>query len=237
MKSFIITIITLSVITTHMVGQRRNGMVLRRSNSEGSIVAGMGPSFLGGDASSPYLNSFKNGLYNSNISVGFRQKFESFSSSYYSSTFFSYLASIDFGKYSSTDAGSQTLSDRGFSNISNILETSVRGEYSLAIGTPNGHYTPNILFGFLGFGALYSSTDFTNFHKVRSYQIKNNTVAAFIPFGFGYQYQINPLWTVGAEIGWRYALSDFVDGLNTKENSRSNDVLYGLKLFGSYRIF
>ncbi|MEI7503989.1 MAG: hypothetical protein WCJ61_11960, partial [Paludibacter sp.] len=61
--------------------------------------------------------------------------------------------------------------------------------------------------------------------------------APVIPFGFGYQYQISNEFSLGAEVGWKYVISDFVDGLKPPTgNSKSNDIIAGLSFTASYKL-
>lgn len=58
---------------------------------------------------------------------------------------------------------------------------------------------------------------------------------AVIPFGLGLKYNASERWTIGVEAGYRYALSDYLDGLSIAGNDGRNDGYFLANILGSYR--
>ena len=231
MKKFL-TIILVFFLSLNLQAQRRNGLIGRRVDSQGMLTFSIGPGTLLGDAGSSrnFLNYFENtfvdGFHNFDMSLGFRHILQDG---------FSYKANFDWGNYSGADRNTD-LSYRGFSNISNVIELSGRGEYSLYFGRRFSRSQPHSVYLFLGVGALESFTKYTG--QSQLFDEEHTPVfGIFIPAGIGYQYQIDPDFTIGAELGWQYAFNDFVDGFHSIRYSKSNDVLSSLKFTISYKIF
>lgn len=214
--------------------QRRNGLIGRRSTSVSSLVFSAGPGFLFGDTQGSIFNTSNySSVHNYDISLGFRQRFQNN---------FGYKASFNFGNQVGDDAGSKMIG-RGYSFESKIMEASICGEYSMRWG--GGRYRryrnsmPNSLYGFLGAGVLNSSIP--NQSYLPSYSagttFATTDTAPVIPFGVGYQYQLTQDFSLGAEIGWKYIISDYVDGLKPPTgNSKSNDIIAGLSVTVSYKL-
>ena len=233
-KILIFSLLSLLVLPS-LNAQRRNGLIGRRSTSEGSLIFSAGPGFLYGDTQGSIFNTSNySSVHNYDISLGFRQRFKNN---------FGYKASINFGNQVGDDVGSKMEVGRGYSFESHIIEASVSAEYMIKFG--GGRYRryrssePNIIYGFIGAGVLNSSipnqtylsstTVGTEFHA--------KDTAPVIPFGVGYQYKISDDFSLGAEIGWKYVVSDFVDGLKPPSGtSKSNDVLAGLSVTVSYKL-
>ena len=54
------------------------------------------------------------------------------------------------------------------------------------------------------------------------------------PIGIGYQYHLTSNFLIGAELGWIYSFSDYLDGVST-EYSKRNDTLANLSLTLTYK--
>lgn len=226
MKKILLTFLLVLLIPSGMEAQRRNGLISRRIESSGFLTFSAGPSFCNGDAGSTYNQTFVNGLHNYDLSLGFRHILRNG---------FSYKASFDFINFAGSDKDSK-LEYRNYSNISNVFELSGRGEYSYYFGRRYGRAMPNSFFGFVGAGILNSST--RNTGDSQQYNEEQSPIlAAFIPYGIGYQYQLNAEFTIGAEVGGQYAFSDYVDGFHSIRYSKSNDVLTNFKFTVSYKLF
>lgn len=225
MKKILLFFILALLVFTEIQAQRRNGLIRRRSNSAGSIVASFGPAYCFGDPKdSPFGNSFVNGT-NADFSLGFRQRF---------ANNLGYKATMVYGNY----VGTESPLNRNLDFNSNVLQFSVRGEYGYEFGF--GRFRrdkPNFVYGFIGAGIMSSKIS----HNLVSYpgvDIKSNVLTEVTPYGFGYQYDFNNNFMLGAEVGWQFPLSDYIDGLHPiSGSSKSNDILFGVSVTLAYRIF
>ncbi|MEI8084738.1 MAG: DUF6089 family protein [Paludibacter sp.] len=229
-KILLFSLLSLLVLPS-LNAQRRNGLIGRRSTGDYSIIFSAGPGFLYGDTQGSIFNTSNySSVHNYDISLGFRQRFKNN---------FGYKASINFGNQVGDDVGSKMIT-RGYSFESQIIEASVSAEYMIKFG--GGRYRryrssePNIIYGFLGAGVLNSSIN----HAPITYpgtEFVSKDTAPVIPFGVGYQYKITDDFSLGAEIGWKYVISDLVDGIKPASGtSKSNDVLAGLSVTVSYKL-
>lgn len=221
------------LILPSLNAQRRNGLIGRRSTSVSSLTFSAGPGFLFGDTQGSIFNTSNySSVHNYDVSLGFRQKFQNN---------FGYKASLNFGNQVGDDVGSKMIA-RGYTFESQIFQASVSGEYSITWGGGSyGRYRKsmsNLIYGFLGAGVLNSSINYTNLPTASTgttYASKDT--APVIPFGFGYQYQISREFSLGAEVGWKYVVSDLVDGLKPPTgSSKSNDIIAGLSFTAAYKL-
>jgi hypothetical protein len=231
MKKIILLFLLIIVLLPDSFSQRRNGLIKRRLVSSGTIMFAVGPAFLHGDPGSPFNDSFNNGVHNWDVSLGYRHRFADGN--------FSYMVNLDYGNYAGTDEGSEKLAYRKYTNVSNVIELSARGEYSYIFGARYRRSTPSTLYGFFGLGVLNSEIEYNKqYNRGVNYLNANHKIAAFLPFGIGYQYELNPNWFIGTEVGLRYVFSDFVDGLKPPfPSSTANDILNGVKLSIAYKIY
>ena len=103
-------------------------------------------------------------------------------------------------------------------------------------------------YAFLGIGGMYMQPDFYYRREVnledatyKSYiNINDTTYNAFnlvIPVGVAARYILNDQWILGAEVGWRWTSTDFLDGFTTsREATKHNDVYYFLMFNITHRI-
>jgi hypothetical protein len=69
-------------------------------------------------------------------------------------------------------------------------------------------------------------------------EVITSDFTAFTPYGFGYQYDFSNNFLLGAEVGWAFPLSDYLDGLHpTSGTSKSNDILFGASITLAYKLF
>lgn len=229
MKKILLLFLLIIVVFTDSFAQRRNGLIRRRLASSGTIMFAAGPAFLSGDPGSPINSMFTDGIHNWDVSLGFRHRLAGGN--------FSYMFNFDYGNYAGTDIGSN-LAYRDYSYVSDVVEFSTRGEYSYIFGRRYRRATPHTIYGFTGTGVLLGSIKYSPYNRGANYQNKNLMVAPFIPYGIGYQYEFNPGWFLGTELGMRFVFSDFVDGLKPPlPYSKADDVLAGIKFSIAYRIF
>lgn len=233
MKKILISAFIVVLVLPGLQAQRRNGLIGRRIQSMGAITFSIGPGVCLGDAGSSksvgsyFNNTFVDGIHNFDMALGFRHILQNG---------FSYKADFEYGNYSGSDKNTN-LEDRNFSNISNVIEFSGRGEYSYYFGSRYSRTLPHSIYGFAGVGVLNSFTKYTGSYQLLFGEELSPAFAAFIPYGIGYQYQLTPEFTIGVELGGQYAISDYVDGFHSKDWSKSNDILGNLKFTVAYKIF
>ena len=232
MKKILLSAFIFVLVLPGLQAQRRNGLIGRRIQSMGLLTFSIGPGVCLGDAGSSrsagnyFNNTFVDGIHNFDMAIGFRHILQNG---------FSYKADFEYGNYSGSDKNTN-LEYRNFSNISNVIEFSGKGEYSYYWGRRYARNRPHSIYGFAGVGVLNSFTKYTGSPQLFDEE-HSPIFAAFIPYGIGYQYQLTPEFTIGAEFGGQYALSDFVDGFHSIRWSRSNDILGNLKFTIAYKIF
>lgn len=227
MKKILLLSLILIIFITELDAQRRNGRISRRQSSVGTVVASFGPSYCFGDAQdSPFDKSFINGT-NADFSIGFRQKF---------ANNLAYKTTLSYGNYTGTE---NSYLIRGFDFNSQIFNFSLRGEYGYGFSTKRFHiFKEHYVFGYVGSGIL-STKSTHNFNSSRSVDVRVTDITAVIPYGFGYHYDLNNNFILGAEVSWQFPLSDYLDGIHpTPINaSKSNDVLFGISFTVAYKIF
>jgi hypothetical protein len=86
---------------------------------------------------------------------------------------------------------------------------------------------------FTGIGGLKYSIDPNQ--KLKDHGLNPKGFTGVIPLGVGSTIAVSPNITLGLELGFRYALSDNLDGY-TSQFSRANDVYYFLHFTFTYRL-
>jgi len=162
-------------------------------------------------------------------------------------------ANACYGTFAGTDEKSK-YNERGYSFESTLYEFAIHGEF-LLLGGPNSESsTPHTLYVYAGVGVMkskadlkyskdlkYSNDSTTNYSIIPPMtghdgdSIKLKVIGPVIPFGIGYQIQFNNKISLGAEFGYQYFFSDFIDGLKTKKSTK-RDVLTSLSLTIAYKI-
>ncbi|MBN2522044.1 MAG: hypothetical protein JXB24_02170 [Bacteroidales bacterium] len=147
-----------------------------------------------------------------------------------------------------TDANSRN--DRGRSYKTMLFEFSAQAEYyfipeerryrSAAMFNKRGmlnNYMSFNAYAFLGIGGVYSISHVTFTQDITPVdEIKNNNIGIVFPFGLGLKYIIDDRWLVNAELGYRYSVSDYIEGYRQTEDSKHNDVYYFLTFSVGYRL-
>ena len=228
MKKYLFILLLISLFTTELSAQRRNGLIARRIDSDGVLSFSVGPAYLYGDPfGNVYDKSFLNGT-NFSTSLSFRQMFVGN---------FGYRASLIYGNYVGSDLATREHTVGYLSFNSSILELTMRGEYKLFSfgGNRFSRDTPNSIYLFLGGGL--ASTNVTNPPGSAPLDVAQTT-ALVMPLGFYYEYALTPNFMIGAEFGWQLGFSDYLDGYHPPvPNSKSDDVLGNFHITVSYRIF
>lgn len=192
------------------------------------VTLAAGPAICLGEAGSSFQTT--NGFHNYNIELGYKRSI---------ADNLCVKATFEYGNYYGTDNNSH-LSYRSFSNNANVFGLSARAEYSYLFGPRFRRVKLNSVYAFLGAGVFDSSNQFSgpNPHYMQDRMIlEGNAFGAFIPYGIGYQRQINRQFYVGGEFSSQYAFSDYVDGAHSIHYSKSNDVLMGFKFTLAYSLF
>jgi hypothetical protein len=145
----------------------------------------------------------------------------------------------------------ETRNDRGRSYKTTIFEFSAQGEYyflaeerrfkSAAMFNRRGmlnNYMSFSGYAFLGLGGVYSKAKVTEGAEwnpsIDSYKPSN--IGMVIPFGIGLKYIIDDSWLMGAELGYRLSVTDYIEGYSQTHDSKHNDVYYFLTLTVGYKL-
>lgn len=198
------------------------------------MLSGVGPAYLFGDVGGKVQDQMFLGNTDWDMaktrflySIGFRQLFPNN---------FGLKATLAYGQFAGTDEGTSNPT-RGYSFTSDITELSIQSEYTLYGGPYSKVHTPSLLYVFAGAGVLSYRPNLIRDGGPRPTDIiETDGLTPVMPFGIGYQYQVSPRFAIGAEFGWRYTFTDFLDGVSTI-NSRSNDVLSNLNFTFTYKVY
>lgn len=234
MKSSFLVLIFIFCFTSFLSAQEKYGLLGQSPQNEGSLILGIGPANLLGDAGGAYgfdlkfIRDFKLRDTRVMVSLGFRQRFNQYR--------FAWKGLFQYGHFVGDDADFRNAG-RGYAFESNLAQLSLQGEYNFL----QTRFTAPFAFrfyGFTGIGGVYSSSVLT---KVPSYPRPNDKkkdaeIAAFLPLGVGLELKLSKKLRAGAELYWSYYFSDYLDGLIAVE-SKSNDALFGLSFYVGYSIF
>jgi hypothetical protein len=99
------------------------------------------------------------------------------------------------------------------------------------------NYSMFSVYAFGGIGGLYYAPKFTNGAPLKIYDNPSNksSFSAVIPIGVGAKIAYNKFWSFGFEVGRRFALTDYIDGLSTTI-SKSNDTYYFSSIHAIYKL-
>lgn len=148
-----------------------------------------------------------------------------------------------YGFANGSDAGSINAA-REFSYKTSFFEPSVQYEYYFisdynqnrnvsALYNRRGminDYKTITAYGFVGVGGVFfnpkiSMNPTKDNHLEYNYFSSYSKISAVFPIGLGLKYVIDRYWSLGFELGRRFTLTDYLDGLSTKF-SKSNDTYY-----------
>lgn len=228
--------------------QSRNGLYKFSLPGKSSIVlTGIGPSYLFGDVGG---NKDTKGLFAKTDFVVAQTKYMfSINYRYVFQNNIGFKTSALFGKFEGTDVNSRN-SERGFDFTTNLTVFALHIEYNI-IGGENAEYaTPHKVYVFGGAGAMISNVNFNSQHPLRitdshapnavftpqgtGYNAKMLSVSPAFPIGGGYEYEISPNFSIGAEYVIHASFSDYLDGISTSY-SRNKDYLMNLDLTFTYK--
>jgi len=154
-------------------------------------------------------------------------------------------ATAFYGNYTGSDENSRQSIDykRHYSFRTDILEFAVHGEYTIFGGPYSRNSSPHTLYVYAGAGIMYGRATLKyNGITIISHPknrpddiVKLVNIAPVIPLGLGYQYQFTRTFSLGAEFGWHYIFSDYLDGVHPKF-SKNMDALAALSFTFTYKI-
>jgi opacity protein-like surface antigen len=251
MRKIILFLLFIACVTfTH--AQSRNGLYKFSLPGKSSIVlSGIGPSYLFGDVGG---NKDTKGLFAKTDFVVAQTKYMfSVNYRYVFQNNIGFKTSALFGKFEGTDVGSRNAA-RGFNFSTNLSVFALHIEYNL-IGGENAEYsTPHKVYVFGGVGALISKVDFNSPNPLRNtaslrdkhapnavltivgngYNAKMTSASPAFPVGAGYEYELSPNFSIGAEYVIHASFSDYIDGVTTSD-SKNKDYLMNLDLTLTYK--
>jgi hypothetical protein len=154
--------------------------------------------------------------------------------------------SLSYGILHATDQRGSNP-DRGYEATTTILEPALIGEYYFLRNSAENSYLFNKGRG-KGLGGILRSLDLYAFtgisglnysiepnQKLQDHGLKSSGFTGAIPLGIGSTVAVSPDIALGAELGFRYALTDNLDGY-TSQYSRANDVYYFFHFTFTYRL-
>ena len=230
MKHLILFFIVFIFSTQSMFAQNRRGLI-GTNNNVGSLVFTVGPSYLfgdlGGSASenSTVFDNFNLDNVRYEVSLGFRHSFNNW---------LGYRLSLHHGLYESQDRAS-LAETRGYESTSNISMFTALGEFNIFQNRAVAY--PWRIYAYGGGGIAYASVDLTGNSTAGNPRAteKASEFAPIIPFGLGFDIWTSTNFNIGLEFGWKYAFSDYMDGIRIRDSA--NDILGNVSLTVSYRIF
>jgi len=231
-KRLLLPVLFFMFLNAGLHAQRGSGLVDKSRETTSYLIFSAGPEYCFADTQNK--PSVKFNLDNTDLSLGFRKIF---------SNNFAYKVSFNYSHFMGNDSG--YIKKRKYGYSSKVLQFAIQGEYHIKIG-PAYYYkpTPNSIYLFLGIGGMRSNLDYlhTNNDIRTDYIYHTSYISPVIPFGFGYQYNFNNNFLIGAEFNARYPFFDYIDGFKppkvdlegTKSGSLSNDVMSGFSITLSY---
>ena len=145
---------------------------------------------------------------------------------------------------------SNSRNNRGRSYKTMLFEFSAQGEYyfiteerryrSAAMFNRRGmlnNYSSFGAYAFLGVGGVYSRANVTFTQDITPVdKIKNNNIGVVFPFGIGIKYIIDDRWLLSGELGYRYSVTDYIEGYKQDRDSKYPDVYYFLSFSVGYKL-
>ena len=216
---FLFSILLFSIQEISAQNRNRHGLIGGNYNTVSSLVFTGGASYLFGDLGGSDTNL---DMIRFQTSLGFRHLFDNR---------LGYRISLHYGLYEATDAG--TRDARGYAITSNIFKLTALGEFNLLQSFTTRRPWRVYVYG--GAGLAYASIDSHGNPVTGSASFKASEFAPIIPFGLGFDTWMSPNFSIGLEFGWKYAFSNYMDGIATA-GSQNNDILGNISLTLSYRL-
>ncbi len=144
------------------------------------------------------------------------------------------------GTFSGDDNNFKSLSSRGNKFVGKFTEFAFMGELDLKgrrrFSKKKGYQKTASPYIMVGLSGIYSNPDVTYGQPDSKDKGVNYPSWHFgIPIGGGYKFDINERITVGAELGLRLTLSDYLDGTQASGNAYKNDAFLFSGITAGYR--
>jgi hypothetical protein len=215
------------------------------------VLTGIGPSFLFSDVGG--LKDRDGLLAKSDFVLSQTKYMFSLNYRYVFQNNIGLKASALFGKFEQTDDFPDARNQRYFTFSTNLTALALHVEYNIIGGENADFWTPHKLYAFVGVGAMISDVSFKSMkdkraddsHPVDSaklvrlpsvpgYSFKTVFVSPTFPIGVGYEYELTPVFSIGAEFVIHASFSDYLDGISTSY-SKNKDYLMNLDLTLTYK--
>jgi len=224
-KRLLLPVFIFLFLNAGLHAQRGRGLVDKSDETMSYFTLSVGPSFCFADTKKSALSQPITSNYD--FSIGYRKLFPSN---------FGYKFAFNYSNYSGFDTLSVT-STRNYHFTTNVMQLALQAEYHIKIGRTYYYKpTPNSIYLFLGAGVMKSKANL-EINQLRNYDYKINTdfYAPVIPFGIGYQYNLKDKLSIGAEMNWKFPLTDLIDGFSPPyPESKSNDIIGGFSITLTY---
>jgi len=201
--------------------------------------SGVGPAYLFGDPGvlkNPFLGILDFRIFDTSIlySVGLQHIFPNN---------VGIKADAFYGTFSGTDEGEGSkYPTRGYSFQSTLYEFAIQGEYIFLGGPFSKRSTPHTFYVYAGAGLMYSDATTKLHGDIINYPSENpdfgqpRNFSPVLPFGLGYQFRLTSKFSLGAEFGYHYIFSDYIDGISTEEGI-NYDVLAAFTFTFTYKLY
>jgi len=227
---FLLSLIAFAFFTQTAFTQNRDQNRTARTNeSVSSLFFSAGGSRCIGDFRSTtqgtlFAEPFNFSLVRYELSLGYRHSF---------SNRLGYRVSLHHGLYESTDL------NQNFPNTtSNITMFTFLGEFDIFQSSAAARPWRVYVYG--GGGLAYASIniegglDAARNAAGERVTFRTSTFAPIIPAGLGFDMQISPNFNIGVEGGFKYAFSDYLNGVRIAGSQ--NDMLLNVSITLSYRL-
>jgi len=232
MRRLLLSVLIVSFFLEGLQAQRGRGLVDKNDESQSYLSLSLGPEYCWSDEQGSLFNQIS--LKDNDISIGYRTTY---------ANNLGYKLAFSYSNFTGNDNGSKYV--RNYSYSSSVLQLALQAEYFIKIGRRYYYKpTPNAIYFFVGAGVLRCNANLNTNNDIRgNYIYKPISYAPVIPVGFGYQYNFNNNFLLGAEFNARYPFSDYIDGFKpplvilkngVKSVSKSNDVMGGFSITFTY---
>ena len=232
MRRLLLSVLIVSFFLGGLQAQRGRGLVDKNDESQSYLSLSLGPEYCWSDEQGALFNQIS--LKDNDITLGYRTTY---------ANNLGYKLAFSYSDFTGNDSGSKYA--RRYNYFSSVMQLALQAEYFIRIGRRYYYKpTPNAIYFFVGAGVLRVNANLNTNNDIRgNYSYKPLSYAPVIPMGFGYQYNFNNNFLLGAEFNFRYPFSDYIDGFKpplvilkngTKSVSISNDVMGGFSFTFTY---
>jgi len=238
MKKFLV-IIQLVILCLFPIYSQKKGLISTGGSSMSVVLNSVSLAYCFGDVGGSYQKQFLNCINDWDISntrylvsLGLRQLFKKD---------LGYEINVLYGSFVGDDANSRNEM-RDYSYKNKVVGFSLQAEYVILGGFDPYKLNLHTLYIYLGGGILNSDSklwrkglSISETPSDRPYdKVKLTDTTPIIPVGIGYQYHLTSNFSIGAELGWIYSFSDYLDGIITQYSKRK-DTLANLNITFTYK--